>query len=395
MTEFEIKNNDEINLKINDDIDPIKTIDKPKKKRGRKPKQTTNDTEKPLPKKRGRKPKKKVESEEPRLPKKRGRKPKGKVISYTKNVGIQSVDSICSNIITNLPVKMEELSTDDDSQLSSNSDDEIQNIFTTNNEITGNTINLFTLSDTPNEENNDVANTDCKCDQYKKKIKELNNVINNMSVALSESNSSLKERRVYMMKTNFINLDDNQQELAESTDIYCWWCCHPFDNPPCQLPEKYYEKKYHVFGCFCSYNCALAYNLDLDDYKTNERTTLLAYLYSEIYGKNIKLEAALPKKALKIFGGPFTIDKFREHSINNEKEFRFIMPPMISIVPLIEEDYKDKNKNSYKTNKYIPLNDKKLSMANENLKLKRSVPLPNSKYSLENTMGLRRRKDNK
>ena len=88
-----------------------------------------------------------------------------------------------------------------------------------------------------------------------------------MSVALSETNSTLKKREVYLMKTNFITIDnEGKQSLDESTNIHCWWCCHKFDNPPCQLPEKYYEKKYHVFGCFCSYNCALSYNLDLDDY---------------------------------------------------------------------------------------------------------------------------------
>jgi hypothetical protein len=281
---------------------------------------------------------------------------------------------------------MDELLTDDNKN-SSESEKDINTIFTPNQD---NTINLFTQSDTP--EDNNVINK-CNCKKYEHKIRELNNTINNMSNMLSETNVALKDRKVYIMKTNFININKDIQELAESTDIHCWWCCHQFTTPPCQLPEKFHEGKYYVFGCFCSYNCALAYNLDMDDYKTNERTSLLSYLYNEVYKNNIKLEPALPKKTLKMFGGPLTIEEYRKHFINNDKEFRFIMPPMISIIPLIEEDYKDKNK-YYKSNKYIPLNNK-LLLANENLKLKRSEPLPYSKYSLENTMGLIRKKDSK
>ena len=288
---------------------------------------------------------------------------------------------------------MTELSSDDsndkvESNNSSESVNEIDSVFTTN-EQEDNTINLFTMSETPED---DHLKENCKCKQYETKIKELNKIINNMSVAMSETNSSQKERKVHMLQTKFINIDDDKQELVESTDIYCWWCCHQFDNPPCQLTDKFYENKYYVFGCFCSYNCALAYNIELDDYKSNERNTLLLHLYSEIYGKNIKLEPALPKYTLNIFGGPLSIEDFRKHSVNNEKEFRFIMPPMISIIPLVEEDYKEKNRYSYKTDKFIPLNNNKLLMATENLKLKRSEPLKNSKYSLENTMGLKRKK---
>ena len=365
-------------------VEPIK------KKRGRKPKIISETDKKQTPKKRGRKPKKKIEPTEKAPPKKRGRKPKGKVINYMKNFSIQSVDSICSNIVTNLPIKMSELASDSDAS-DSFKELELDSVFTTNQELLNTTTNLFTLSDTPDE--NNIKSKNCKCKEYEKKIKDLNNIIENMSIVLSETNSTLKERKVYLMKTNFITTDDGTQELDASTEIHCWWCCHQFDNSPCQLPDKYYEKKYYVFGCFCSYNCALAYNLDLDDYKTNERTTLLTYLHNEIYDQNIKLEPALPRKTLEIFGGPFTINQFRDNSINNEKEFRFIMPPMVSIIPLIEEDYKEKNKYNYKTNKFIPLSGKKLLIANENLKLKRSEPLPNSKYSLENTMGLRRRND--
>ena len=112
-------------------------------KRGRKPKKLTEENiKKPTPKKRGRKPKQKNVSEEPHIPKKRGRKPKGKVVNYIKNFEIPSTDNICNNIITNLPIKMDELLTNDNEN-SSESEKDINTIFTSNHD---NTINLFTQS---------------------------------------------------------------------------------------------------------------------------------------------------------------------------------------------------------------------------------------------------------
>ena len=54
--------------------------------------------------------------------------------------------------------------------------------------------------------------------------------------------------------------------LDRKTDICCWWCCHKCDVP-LSLPEKLYDDTFHVFGCFCSFNCAAAYNVNLNDYK--------------------------------------------------------------------------------------------------------------------------------
>ena len=86
-----------------------------------------------------------------------------------------------------------------------------------------------------------------------------------------------------------------------------------------------------------------------------------------------------PRQVLKMFGGILSIDAFRESLIINEKEFRFIMPPMISIIPLIEEDYNESSKNT-KLNKFIILNDKK----NKRIKANTS-----DKCMLEQTMGLK------
>ena len=39
----------------------------------------------------------------------------------------------------------------------------------------------------------------------------------------------------------------------------------------------------------------------------------------------------------KKFGGRFTIEQYRENNSNYSKDYKLIVPPMISIIPFIEE----------------------------------------------------------
>jgi hypothetical protein len=342
------------------------------------------------PKKRGRKPKNKTnEVVEVKIPKKRGRKPKGKVMQYAPPSNSKSTDDN-DNIIVHIPLKMTDLFDDDDRQSDQDKVSDVQefnNIFTTSDVKSG--PNLFEISDTP-EEHYDYCK---RCKNYEDEIKELKGMVNTMSSICSESaTASVRERKVYMMDIDFVNLEGEKQEWVESTSVYCWWCVHPFENPPCPLTDKYYDNKYYIFGCFCSFNCALSYNDDLDDYKTGQRKTLLLKLYHTLFNTKEDIMSAPGRETLEIFGGPLTIEHFREHSRKCIKEFRFIMPPMVSIISLIEEDYRDKNKNGV-SNKYVPLSSQKVQLARENLKIKRSKPLSHEKFSLEKTMGLRKKHD--
>ena len=38
----------------------------------------------------------------------------------------------------------------------------------------------------------------------------------------------------------------------------CFWCTYEFDNPPIYIPKHYIKESYHVYGCFCSPECATA-----------------------------------------------------------------------------------------------------------------------------------------
>ena len=53
------------------------------------------------------------------------------------------------------------------------------------------------------------------------------------------------------------------------------------------------------------------------------------------------MHPAPPRQSLDIFGGPLNINSFRQSFYVLNKEFRCFFPPMISIVGIIEEDFRD------------------------------------------------------
>jgi hypothetical protein len=219
-------------------------------------------------------------------------------------------------------------------------------------------------------------------------IRKLKDELLEFKNAISEMTSGSKEPKLIPMNIQFISNHDNKPIVAEHTNIACWWCTYNFDTAPCFIPENYYDNKYYVFGCFCSYNCAAAYNLSLNDYKFGERYSLLKQLYNSICGNNgdndnNDIEPSPPRESLEKFGGPATINEFRKNIKICEKEYRLIMPPMVSVIPYIEESYKEKNSSN-------PLN--KFSMDEPKLKIKRSKPLPNSSNTLIEKMNIQYKK---
>ena len=56
---------------------------------------------------------------------------------------------------------------------------------------------------------------------------------------------------------------------------------------------------YFVKECFCSPNCAIAYNLDKGDYKTWERHSLIISLCHQLFGENIIVKSSPPRQCLK------------------------------------------------------------------------------------------------
>lgn len=222
--------------------------------------------------------------------------------------------------------------------------------------------------------NNQLVNKKIK-DMQEKIISLEKQVVYYKKSAEDNLKSGIIDNNIYKMDIDFVSTKNNKSVVVDKTDVSCWWCAHQFDNPPCFIPEKFVDDKYYVFGCFCSYNCAAAYNLSMTDYKVWDRYSLIKRLYNTIYNNTDDVPTAPSWKTLEKFGGVVTIDEFRNNSKTNDREYRFIMPPLVSIVPLIEV----KNKNCGMI---------KRVQGKDDLVLKRTRPLPSSKNTLVETMGI-------
>jgi len=317
-------------------------------------------------KKRGRKPKNKSIEDEIKVPKKRGRKPLGKIIDYSK-VNLQSLNIDDDCIIAHLPIRISDI---DPSETNNESNNESQS--GESNE------NMITASYTPAEES--IRESCRHCEKNVKTIEYLNNKIDELEQNSIE-NIMANSKKVYKLNMNLVDLEGGEYSPINAC---CWWCCNKFVGENIGLPEKYYQEKFYVFGIFCSFNCSLAYNINLNDNKVWERYNLLHFLYKKVFNADIRISPSPPRELLTMFGGPLSIDEFRKKTQylgNFTKSFRTLLPPMTTIFPIVEETLKDDTMNNKDRLKPIPLNEIKIHRSD--LKLKRTKPLNKYKNSLE------------
>ena len=100
-----------------------------------------------------------------------------------------------------------------------------------------------------------------------------------------------------------------------ATDRACLWCTEPFPWVPVGVPRAYNERKdiFTLKWAFCSFNCAKAYMCD-----KGMKTDLLFYLAQRLFGGKHEtavrltgIREAPARESLQKFGGPLTIDQFR------------------------------------------------------------------------------------
>uniref|UniRef100_A0A6C0J8Z8 MYM-type domain-containing protein n=1 Tax=viral metagenome TaxID=1070528 RepID=A0A6C0J8Z8_9ZZZZ len=201
-----------------------------------------------------------------------------------------------------------------------------------------------------------IKNIDSKDIQIKKLKEKVNQLMN-------ELDNSIINDELYNISSNDL----------ENDNINCWWCRHSYTTPTVCLPEYYFKEQFYTFGNFCSYNCALSYNINLNDDNIFKRSSLLYYFYKKTYNITLKIVQSPSWKVLKKYGGVLSISEFRKNFVSNDYEYNYIKPPMISRIYQIEKILTKPTKKA--KNEYV---------------LKRSKPLNNSKYSLEHTMGLKK-----
>lgn len=166
------------------------------------------------------------------------------------------------------------------------------------------------------------------------------------------------------------------------TNVYCWWCCHPFNTQPVSLPIRLHNEKFELMGCFCSYNCTCSYNNSFSGGKVAERNSLLHTMYRKLHNvKNVVIKPAPPKEILTIFGGKITIDEYRKESFINNFNVTINYPPLISIIPQMEIISTNQNRNNF-----VPINTKKIETIEKNKKVKMTSTIKNSKNTIDSYM---------
>lgn len=144
-----------------------------------------------------------------------------------------------------------------------------------------------------------------------------------------------------------INCTDNKKSA-------CFWDTCEFDNPPVYIPKFFMNDTYHVYGCFCSPECAVAHLMEenIDSSVKFERYQLINHLYSKVYNynKNIK-PAPNPFYMLEKYYGNLTIQEYRS-LLRNERLFLVVDKPLTRIMPELHED----NDDFIINNKIIPSN---------------------------------------
>jgi len=300
-------------------------------------------------KKRGRKPKVIVDiPKEPIELKKRGRKPTCKILNN--NITTTKKDVVDECLIVQLPIyrdDIEKIINDINKKVIKNNDNTIC--------INKNKMSLdFEEKQIKIVEPPITYNVISKCNNCissENKIKELEIKYHIYSLRKAD-------KKIYNLSINLEDIysNDNIWESDKYNDICCWWCCYTFETLPIGLPEKYYNKIFKVIGIFCSFECALAYNMSLNDHKIWDRVSLLYHLRNLIL-KNIypdddtvvrvmdDIVAAAPRNILKIFGGILTIDEFRKNTTILKKQYRNIMPPIKSLIYQFEESTYNREQN--------------------------------------------------
>ena len=134
----------------------------------------------------------------------------------------------------------------------------------------------------------------------------------------------------------------------------CFWCTCEFDNPPVHIPKHHMNGSYHVYGCFCSPECATAHLMEehIDGSVKFERYHLINHLYTKVYDykKNIK-PAPNPYYMLDKYYGNLSIQEYRA-LLKSERLFLVVDKPLTRILPELHED----NDDFIINNKIIPSN---------------------------------------
>jgi len=294
-------------------------------------------------------------------PKKRGRKPKGgKIIQQNLHATPKKQEN--PNIILHLKCSMKDLAENSDFHMKNNTIESFT--FGKNDlayEVIESSYEIPNMSTISNKNNNFQQVYSIESDLLPNNsdnttsISRLNNKYANGVV---DDNCDTKEiwRKLKLLEQNLHVNNISDKKSA------CFWCSHDFDNPSIYIPKHYIKDTYHVYGCFCTPECAVAHlmNENTDSSTKFERYHLMNHIYSKIYDytKNIK-PAPNPHYMLDKFYGNLTIQEYRA-LLKSERLFLIVDKPLTRILPEFHED----NDEFIINNKIIPSNNYQIKKKN-------------------------------
>ena len=302
--------------------------------------------------------------DEPKIAKKRGRKPKGgKIIQQVANNEPQKEEK--PNVILHLKCSMKDL------QQSSQNNNFVEsyNFLSSKNdlnyEIIGNentnTVNIFNEKTSTSISNLDTC---YDCDDY-----------DDESICRDSTKEVWKKLKQLEHNLHINNVNNKRSA--------CFWDTCEFDNPPIYIPKHFINGTYHVYGCFCSPECGVAYlmNENIDSSTKFERYHLFNHIYSKIYDykKNIK-PSPNPYYMLEKYYGNLSIQEYRS-LLRNERLFLIVDKPLTRILPELHED----NDDFILNNKIIPSNNYHIKARLQRKKQNKSSIL-NEKFGTTNSI---------
>ena len=173
-----------------------------------------------------------------------------------------------------------------------------------------------------------------------------------------------------------------------STSCLCFHCCHGFTTLPIGLPKRLSGQTFIVWGIFCSFECAAAFNLYTHQgYEMQESSNLLQLLYFKTTRQFTQIHPAPSRYLLKVFGGALEIDEFRA-AFKSSKTTVINMAPLVASANVMVEEICTSLWNPSNQNNVIPLDLDRIKNASANIRLQRSKHVLDKRNTLESKMNL-------
>ena len=322
-------------------------------------------------------------SDKPPIQKKRGRRPKGgKIITTEKNLNAPPV-TMQENIILHLRCSLDDIG-ESGSAIGSmtnfkyNPDIEsvmaysLQNTYGNStqtsslnyhelNTQTKQTDNCLQSSELEEEctdlhETDSSFFTDIECNNQEPETSDMGN-----------NDSYGKHMSIINAKLHHLSKELHTDDIRHKKSA-CFWCTYDFDSEVIHIPKFNMSGRYHVYGCFCSPQCATAHLMSekVDSSIKFERYQLLNNLYAGVYDYTSSIKPAPnPYYVLEKYYGSLSIEEYRD-LMNTNRQMVVIDKPMTHVFPELYED-----------------ND-------EFIVSKRTIPKNNSIYSVRKSSALKK-----